>query len=87
MAIRLRTVNGFKVALCAAVTKAEFGDTYLNNRDHEALAAKFSRDWRWNGLGTNLPVNSFLDPIMEKIEGLHEKAQKQLTKWLDKQGV
>ena len=44
MAIRIRTVLGTRVALCAAETDAEPGDVYLDDRDHYALAAKFSRD-------------------------------------------
>jgi hypothetical protein len=46
MAIRLRTVEGVRVALCAAETDEALGDVYLDDGDHYALAAKFSRDWR-----------------------------------------
>ncbi len=45
MAIRLRTVGNIRVALCAAETDAKPGDMYLDDGDHYALAAKFSRDW------------------------------------------
>lgn len=45
MAIRLRTVLGVRVALCASESDAEPGDVYLDDRDHYALAAKFRRDW------------------------------------------
>jgi hypothetical protein len=45
MAIRLRTLDGLRVALCAAETDAKPGDTYLDDGDHYALAAKFRRDW------------------------------------------
>ena len=45
MAIRLRTVTGIRIALCAAETDVESGDTYLDDGDHYALAAKFRRDW------------------------------------------
>ena len=45
MAIRIRTVNGVRVALCAAETKAQADDIYLDDGDHYALAAKFRRDW------------------------------------------
>lgn len=44
MAIRLRTVRGVRVALCAARTKPLPEDLYLDDSDHYALAAKFSRD-------------------------------------------
>lgn len=46
MAIRLRTVAGTRVALCAAETDPMPGDVYLDDVDHYALAAKFSLDWR-----------------------------------------
>ena len=45
MAIRLRTVNGVRVALCAYETDEQPGDVYLDDCDHYALAAKFRRDW------------------------------------------
>jgi len=45
MAIRIRSVNGVRVAICAAVSKAQPGDTYLDDGDHYALAAKFRKDW------------------------------------------
>lgn len=45
MAIRIRTVDGLRVALCAAETDPEPSDTYLDDADHYALAAKFRRDW------------------------------------------
>lgn len=40
MAIRIRTVDGVRVALCAAETDAAAGDIYLDDSDHYALAAK-----------------------------------------------
>ena len=44
MAIRLRTVQGTRVALCAAKTKPLPEDLYIDDSDHYALAAKFSQD-------------------------------------------
>lgn len=44
MAIRLRTVNGVRVALCAVESDPQTGDVYLDDADHEALAAKFCQD-------------------------------------------
>ena len=38
-------MNGITVALCAAETDAMPGDVYLDDGQHYALAAKFSRDW------------------------------------------
>jgi hypothetical protein len=46
MAIRLRTVDGVRVALCAAETDPQPGDVYLDDCDHYALAAKFCHDWQ-----------------------------------------
>lgn len=46
MSIRIRSVNGVRIALCAAETAAREGDVYLDDGDHYALAAKFARDWR-----------------------------------------
>lgn len=52
MAIRLRKVKnknaigGFSyVALCAAETKPESGDTYLDDGMHGALSEKFRKDF------------------------------------------
>lgn len=50
MSIRIRTVNGMRVALCAAETDPAPGDIYLDDADHYALAAKFMRDWQESGL-------------------------------------
>ena len=45
MAIRLRTVDGIRVALCAAETDPMPDDLCIDDVDHYALAAKFSRDF------------------------------------------
>ena len=44
MAIRLRMIGGEGVALCAAKTKAQAGDIYINDLWHYALAMKFAVD-------------------------------------------
>ena len=46
MSIRIRTVDGVRVALCAYETNQKPGDIYLDDNDHYALAAKFRRDWQ-----------------------------------------
>jgi len=46
MAIRLRTVNGTRIALCAVESDPLPDDLYLDDGDHYALAAKFSLDWK-----------------------------------------
>jgi len=50
MSIRIRTVNGVRIAICAAETAPVVGDIYLDDADHYALAAKFVRDWQESGL-------------------------------------
>ena len=45
MAIRLRIVDGVRVALCAAKTKAEFGDIYLDDGWHYTISQKYWRDY------------------------------------------
>ena len=45
MAIRLRTVNGVKVALCAAKTLAVPGDIYLDDDWHYTISQKYWRDY------------------------------------------
>lgn len=46
MAIRLRTVDGIRVALCAVETDEEPGDVYLDDSDDHALRIKLWRDWQ-----------------------------------------
>ena len=55
MAIRLRTVDGIRVALCAVESDPQCCDVYLNDADHYALAAKFSRDWTGRVAGWEYP--------------------------------
>ena len=45
MAIRVRTVDGVTVALCAVESDPAPGDIYLDDSLHYALATKFRRDW------------------------------------------
>lgn len=45
MAIRIRQIQGQTVALCAAKTKAQEGDIYLDDAVHHALSTKFGVDW------------------------------------------
>ena len=45
MAIRLRTVNGVRVALCAAKTLAEPDDIYLDDGWHYTISQKYWRDY------------------------------------------
>ena len=45
MAIRLRVVNGERVALCAAKTTEEKGDIYLDDGWHYTISQKYWRDY------------------------------------------
>ena len=50
MSIRIRSINGIFVALCAAeVDEAPF-DNYLGESEHHALFQKFLRDFKAEGL-------------------------------------
>jgi len=50
MAIRIRfNEAGHYVALCAAESKPEKGDIYLNDGMHTALSEKFTKDFRSMG--------------------------------------
>lgn len=84
MAIRLRSVDGVRVALCAAETSAQPDDTYLDDNDHYALAAKFSRDWRgryndveypdeWSAMNTQVNDGTFRlsNRSRDRLEGVH----------------
>lgn len=52
MAIRLRTVNGILVAICAARSVEKPGDVYLDDAQHHALAEKFMEDFQSEGYNT-----------------------------------
>lgn len=78
MAIRLRTVNGMRVALCAAETDAEPGDLYLDDGDHYALAAKFSRDWAGQVAGWAYPEEWAAMDTQKKRDAVAELARWQM---------
>lgn len=52
MSIRIRTVNGVRVALCAARSVPNPGDVYLDDADHQALSEKFMEDFESEGYNT-----------------------------------
>lgn len=81
MAIRLRTVGGIRVALCAAETDAIAGDLYLDDSDHYALAAKFRHDWHGE-------VNSVTYPDeWAAMESQRVRdARGELERWLEARG-
>jgi len=49
MAIRIRRLKTGYIALCAAESKAQEGDIYLNDGIHTALTKKFDKDFRTMG--------------------------------------
>lgn len=77
MAIRLRTVNGIRVALCAAETDEELGDVYLDDGEHYALAAKFRQDWHGETVTTEYPEEWAAMETQKKRD-----AKEELEKWL-----
>lgn len=60
MAIRIRTVDNQRVALCAAKTISVEGDVYLDDDDHYALMLKFARGWKNLGIGISDPEDEAL---------------------------
>ena len=52
MAIRLRTVDGKLIAICAARSVEKLGDVYLDDGQHLALAEKFAEDFQSEGFNT-----------------------------------
>jgi len=66
MAIRIRTIEGYTVALCAALSKEEKGDIYLDDNVHHALSTKFGLDWKSEGLLIESLSDKRLIPIMLK---------------------
>jgi len=63
VAIRIREINGYTIALCAAETKSKKGDLYLDDSIHHALSTKFGLDWKEEGF----VKKSLADPILEKL--------------------
>ena len=67
MAIRLRYVEGKKVALCAAHAKAKPGDIYIDDGWDHALRAKFCKDYTSEGI-PGLALDPELDALMDAEE-------------------
>ena len=62
MAIRLRTVDGVTVALCAARSVEKPGDRYLDDGEHMALARKFWLDSPELGIGCDADIAALTGP-------------------------
>jgi uncharacterized protein YuzE len=80
MAIRLRTVNGTRIALCAAETDAMPGDIYLDDSDHYALSAKYADDWQGRTIDWNYPEHWKLMQSQKKRDA-KEEIEKTLSSW------
>lgn len=76
MAIRLRTVNGVRVALCAAETDEMPGDLYLDDGDHYAIAAKYAQDRQGETITTVYP-EEWAAMATQKLRD----AREELLKW------
>jgi len=68
MAIRIRKIKGFTVALCAAKTKPKERDIYLDDNIHHALTTKFGVDWAKEGLLKEDLANKEIKALMLKTE-------------------
>ncbi len=84
MAIRIRIVDGFTVALCAAVSTPKKGDIYLGDGAHHALSTKFGLDFKSMGFLKDAMADERLVPIMLKEQGGELDGRKGLQEWLKK---
>ncbi len=66
MAIRIREIKGFTIALCAAETKEKPGDLYLDDNIHHALTTKFGLDFYSEGFLDNPMADPVLVKLMKK---------------------
>lgn len=75
MSIRLRSVNGYRIALCAVESDPLPGDLYLDDADHYALAAKFCLDWQGKKVDWSYP-EEWEAMATQKVRDAHEEAKK-----------
>ena len=69
MAARIRTINGHRVAVCAALTLPESGDVYINDSDDHALRQKYLWDYETEGLLLpDPPIEREQVQLMQSIE-------------------
>lgn len=68
MAIRIREINGYTVALCAAKTEAKEGDVYLHDGIHHALSTKFGVDFSSQGDMNRDVADDIIKDLMLKEE-------------------
>ena len=68
MAIRLRNIKGTWVAICAAKSRPEIGDVYLDDGMHHALTTKFGLDFHSEGFMENDLADEHLVKLMKMEE-------------------
>lgn len=66
MAMRLRTVEGTMIAVCAALTEPKDGDVYLDDGQHYALTMKYMHEAGYD-------VGEYAD-LMEREQGYRDAA-------------
>ncbi len=79
MAIRLREINGFMIALCAVESDPKKGDIYLDDNAHHALTTKFSEDFRSMGYVSKDISDTVLVELMKK-EKVRD-SEEEMVKW------
>ena len=80
MAIRIRTINGITIALCAVESDPKEGDLYLHDGIHHALSTKFGLDFYSEGFLKNPMADEVLIELMEK-EKVRD-AKETLEEWI-----
>ena len=83
MAIRIRTVNGTVVALCAVESDPMPGDIYLDDGVDHALRVKFIRDYKSEGIDFGTTAYPEEDALAESQKV--RDAKEELEKWLREQ--
>lgn len=82
MAIRLRIVNNYPIALCAVESDPEEGDVYLDDGMHTALSTKFAQDFNsifGESMRYTLPVEPAISELM-KTQKVRD-AREEFAKW------
>ena len=68
MAIRIRKIKGYMIALCAARTKPQPGDIYLDDTIDSALRKKFLIDYESEGIIAKAHVDNMIRKIVKEAE-------------------
>jgi len=79
MSIRIREIEGETVALCAAKTKSQEGDIYLDDNAHHAISTKFAVDFESEGFYAG-PVDELVKELMLKEESTSPTPQENIKR-------